>query len=584
LGAFSGSSSPQSSDEAADATKSAGDKGERRNGGFVSRHASVWEWEGAHKRDSTIDRDLINCYTGRVKEAKKAGESPFFFSFFTVRLQKNGRKQNKHKKKRVPTLSPLLEQVSLSHAASTTLVLPPQPTIRPRHKLRGRFIVFFSLILPPFGLKKPLFQSILGFMEVFRIQGGKQLSGTIPVYGLKNAATPIIAATLLSRERSVLENMPRIEDVFRMLEILESMGAIVEWIGERSVAITPGIFDPSKADQVKVKRLRSSILLLGALSARFDHFELRQPGGCVIGARPVDTHLEALKRLGIDIKGTEKGYSIDATKRRPGKVVLRQISVTATENAMLLAALLPGQTVIKVAACEPHVVDLANFLQKMGVEIHGAGTHTITICGKATLAGATHAIMPDHNEAATFLFLGVITGSELTVENAREDDLDIVLERLREFGVEFTITPHSITVHPPEKLKATLGQIDTRTYPGIPTETQSLFGTLATQAEGETLIFETMFEGRFNYATELEKMGGKLTILNPHQMLVQGPTPLRGTVIKSFDLRAGVALVIAALAATGETIIEDVYQVDRGYEKIEKRLSAIGASIIRETM
>jgi UDP-N-acetylglucosamine 1-carboxyvinyltransferase len=418
-------------------------------------------------------------------------------------------------------------------------------------------------------------------MEVFEIEGGKKLSGTITVSGLKNAATPIIAATLLSREASTLENVPRIEDVFRMLEILESMGVGVEWTNEHTVVITPGDFDPNKADQEKVKKLRSSILLLGALSARFDHFELRQPGGCVIGARPVDTHFEALRKMGITIAGTEKGYVIDATLRQSGKVVLRQMSVTATENAMMLAAALPGETVIKVAACEPHVADLARFLEKMGATITGAGTHTITIQGVAILTGARHAVMPDHNEAATFLFLGAMTGSELTVENACEDDLDIVLERLREFGVQFTVEPNRITVHPAKKLVAPLGPIDTRTYPGIPTETQSLFGTLATQADGQTLIFETMFENRFQYAGELEKMGAKVSILNPHQMLVTGPTPLKGTVIKSLDIRAGVALVIAALAASGKTVIEDIYQVDRGYERIEERLQKIGASIRR---
>lgn len=420
-------------------------------------------------------------------------------------------------------------------------------------------------------------------MEVFEIEGGKKLSGTIVVGGLKNAATPIIAATLLSKERSVLENVPRIEDVFRMLEIIESMGVTVEWIGERTVAITPGNFDPVRVDQKKVKKLRSSILLLGSLAARFDSFSIDQPGGCVIGARLVDAHVDALAKLGVMVEMTEDGYRIDATKRHPSKVVLKEISVTATENAMLLASLLPGTTTIKVAACEPHVADLGSFLQKMGVEVNGAGTHTITVHGKAALTGATHAIMPDHNEAATFLVLGAMTGSDITVENAREDDLDIVLERLRLFGIGFTIKPNAITVHPPKKLTAYQGkQIDTRTYPGIPTETQSLFGTLATQAEGETLIFETMFEGRFSYASELQKMGAKLTILNPHQMMVQGPTPLKGTVIKSYDLRAGAALIIAALAATGKTIIEDVYQVDRGYERIEERLQKIGANIVRK--
>lgn len=419
-------------------------------------------------------------------------------------------------------------------------------------------------------------------MEVFRIQGGKALSGRIPVYGLKNAATPIIAATLLSRERSVLENMPRIEDVFRMLEIIESLGALVEWLDDRTVAITPAEINPERIDQDKVKRLRSSILFLGSLSARFDRFELRQPGGCVIGARPVDTHIDALVKLGIQISSEEKGYRVDASGRRAGKVVLKELSVTATENAMMLASILPGETTIKVAACEPHVVDLGRFLEKMGARITGLGTHTISITGQRTLSGATHTIMPDHNEAATFLALGAATGSEITVEHARVDDLDIVLEKLKDFGVRFTIEPDAITIHPAAELRA-VSKIDTRPYPGIPTDIQAPLAVLATQAEGETLIFDTMFEGRFNYATELQKMGAELTVLNPHQLLVHGPTALRGTVIKSYDLRAGASLIIAALAASGETVIEDIYQVDRGYESIEKRLSAIGASIVRET-
>lgn len=419
------------------------------------------------------------------------------------------------------------------------------------------------------------------FMEVFEIQGGKKLSGTIAVAGLKNAATPILAATLLTKETCVLKNVPRIEDVFRMIEILESLGATIEWQGDHEVAITARDIDVTRVDQEIVKRLRSSIMLLGALSARVDHFEIRQPGGCVIGARPVGTHIDALEKLGVHIVGDGKSYVVDATQKKSAKVALRELSVTATENAMLLAATLPGTTVIKVAACEPHVEDLGKFLQALGVEITGLGTHTLTIVGKATLGGATYTIMPDHNEAATFLVLGAVTGSELTVENAREDDLNIVLEKLKEFGVSFTIEANSITVHPAERLRA-VAKVDTRTYPGMPTENQSLFGVLATQAEGDTLIFETLFEGRFNYVPELIKMGARADILNPHQMIIHGKTPLRGTVIKSFDLRAGVALIIAALAAEGTTIIEEIYQVDRGYERIEERLQKIGANIVRK--
>lgn len=418
--------------------------------------------------------------------------------------------------------------------------------------------------------------------EVFEIQGGKKLSGTITVSGLKNAATPILAATLLTKETCVLKNLPRIEDVFRMLEILESLGAKVEWQGKNTVAITARNIDVEKVDQEIVKCLRSSIMLLGSLPARANHFTIRQPGGCVIGARPVGTHIDALEKLGVYIVGDGKSYVVDASKKKSGKVVLQGLSVTATENAMLLAATLPGKTVIKVAACEPHVEDLGKFLQKMGVRISGLGTHTLSIIGQKTLRGATHTIMPDHNEAATFLVLGAVTGSELTVRNAREDDLDIVLQKLQEFGVTFTIQKNAITIHPAKRLRA-VHQVDTRTYPGMPSDNQSLFGVLATQAEGDTLIFETLYEGRFTYIPELIKMGARADILNPHQVLVHGKTPLRGTVIKSFDLRAGVSLIIAALVAEGTTIIEEIYQVDRGYERIEERLQKIGARIIRKT-
>lgn len=417
-------------------------------------------------------------------------------------------------------------------------------------------------------------------MEVFEIEGGKRLSGEIEVSGSKNATTPIIAATLLTQKTCTLKNVPRIEDVFRMLEILESMGARVEWQGEHQVAISAQDIDPSKMDTDRVKRLRSSVLLLGSLAARFNTFELHRPGGCVIGARPIDTHINALRKLGVAVTGIEKGYVIDATKRAPAKVVLRELSVTATEIAMTLAAGVPGKTVIKLAAAEPHVEDLGRFLQKMGAKIDGLGTHTITIEGSESLEGAEHEIIPDHNEAATFLILGAATGSEITVKHAREEHLDLVLEKLREFGVSFSIGEERITIHPAETLKG-VSKVETRTYPGIPTDIQAPFGILATQAQGETLIFDTMFEGRFNYLSELEKMGGHAKVLNPHQVVVQGKTQLRGTVIKSYDLRAGAALIIAALCAEGKTVIEEIYQVDRGYERIEERLQKIGASINR---
>lgn len=417
-------------------------------------------------------------------------------------------------------------------------------------------------------------------MEVFEIKGGKRLSGEISVSGLKNAATPIIAATLLTKETCVLHNVPRIEDVFRMLEILQSMGAQATWQDDHTLTLSAKNVDPGKADQEVVKRLRSSILLMGPLAARFSKFYLRQPGGCVIGARPVDTHISALKKMGLLFIEDENGYHVDTAKRRAAKVVLREFSVTATENIMMLAATLPGTTEIKIAAAEPHVEDLGRFLIKMGATIEGLGTHTLRISGRPHLRGVEHEVISDHNEAATFLVLGVATGSPITVVNAQEEHLDIVLEKLREFGADFSIEKNKITVIPAKKLRA-VSKVETAPYPGIPTETQALFGMLATQAEGETLIFEKLFEGRFNYISELVKMGAQAQILNPHQVVIQGPTPLRGTVIKSYDLRAGATLVIAALVAEGKAVIEDIYQVDRGYERLEERLQNIGADIRR---
>ncbi len=417
-------------------------------------------------------------------------------------------------------------------------------------------------------------------MERFEIEGGKKLAGEIDVRGSKNATTPILAATLLTREECIISNIPLIEDVFRMVEILESMGAEIKWLEKRKISVRAENVDPEKMDFEKVKQLRSSILLLGSLSARFDGFKLYHPGGCVIGARPVGTHFDAFEKMGVEIEQTGKYYSVNASGRKSAKVVLREFSVTATENAMMLAAGLPGKTIIKIAAAEPHVEDLGKFLISMGAKISGLGTHTLEIIGSRNLCGAEHVIIPDANEAATFLIMGVATGSPIIVKNAREEHLDLILEKLREFGADFKINGDSIKVVPAEKLKA-ISKLDARIYPGVPTDVQAPFGVLATQAEGETLIFDTIFEGRFNYLSELEKMGAKVKQLNPHQAEISGPVNLQGKEIRSYDLRAGASLIIAALVAEEKTIIDDIYQVDRGYEKIEERLQKLGATIKR---
>lgn len=417
-------------------------------------------------------------------------------------------------------------------------------------------------------------------MEYFEIQGGKKLRGEIEVRGSKNAATPILAATLLTGGECVISNLPLIEDVFRMIEILESMGSEIRWIGKRKISVRNGKIDPAKMDVETVKKLRSSVLLLGPMSARFDKFKFYRPGGCVIGARPLGTHFEVLRKMGVNIKQNEKYYFADIKKRKAGKVVLSEMSVTATENAMMLAASLPGKTVIKIAACEPHVEDLGRFLVSMGARIKGLGTHTLEISGAKKLRGARHTIIPDANEAATFLIMGAATGSPIKVKNAREDNLDLVLEKMRQFGVGFNIGKNQIEVIPAKKLKA-VSKVDTRTYPGVPSDVQAPFGVLATQAEGDTLIHDSLYESRFNYVGELKKMGAKAEILDPHRVLISGPTKLKGKTITSFDLRAGATLIIAALLAEGKTTIKEIYQVDRGYEKIEERLKKLGAEIKR---
>lgn len=418
-------------------------------------------------------------------------------------------------------------------------------------------------------------------MQVFEIEGGNTLSGEIEVRGSKNAAAPIIAATLLTQEPCVLSNVPLIEDIFKLLEILKSMGSEVEWLGERTVKIVNRDIDPEKMDFALVKKIRLSILLLGALSARFEKFRLYHPGGCAIGARPVDTHMDVLNKFGVFVTKNESVYEVDAREKHTAVAVLKEFSVTATENALMLAASLPGKSVIKIAAAEPHVEDLRVFLRSMGAKISGLGTHTIEVEGMERLSGVKHEIIPDPIEAATFLVLGMATKSSLSVVDARRDHLDLVLEKLKEFGAEFEFGDRYIRVIPPQEIVSP-GKVKVELYPGIPTDTQSLFGVLAAVSKGDTLIHDHMFEGRFNYLMGLEKMGVRSMALNPHQALIHGSKRLKGTLIRSYDLRAGASLIIAALAATGMSVIEEIEQVDRGYEKLEERLQRIGARIVRK--
>lgn len=420
--------------------------------------------------------------------------------------------------------------------------------------------------------------------DKFKIVGGKSLKGEIEINGAKNAATPILAATLLTSKPCEIDNIPLIEDVFRMLDILESAGSRIEWLSKRRVRITNKDVDPKNLNQDIICRLRSSILLLGSLFARFEKFKIAQPGGCIIGARPVGTHIDALAALGAEITQDRNYYYVKKSKpgEKPEKfrrIVLEEFSVTATENAMMAASVLPGRTEIHLAAAEPHVEDLGKFLNKMGAKIRGLGTHTLVIDGVKSLKGAKHSLIPDPIEAGTFIILAAICRGKVEVKKMNPEHLDLPLLKLKKMGVNLELRKNSVVVNPSRNFRAT--QIKTLPYPGLPTDLQSPFGVFATQAEGTTLIFDRLYEGRFKYIEELKKMGANAIVADPHRVLITGPTTLYGTKITSYDLRAGASLIMAALVAEGESEITEAYQVDRGYEKIEVRLQKIGANIER---
>ncbi len=397
---------------------------------------------------------------------------------------------------------------------------------------------------------------------------------------MKNAATPILAATLLTDERSVLKNVPRIRDVERMLDILRSLGVLVEWVGEHELTIDPRIADPAKLDRKAMRSMRSSVLFLGPMLSRFREVELPEPGGCIIGNRPLDTHLVALTSIGASCERGAKGYIMRTTGLEGREVVLPEFSVTATENLMMAASTAKGRTTIKLAAAEPHVQDLGDFLNKMGARVQGHGTHTVVIDGVERLHGAEHEIIPDQIEAGTFMVAAALTRGDLRIEHVRPDHLDIVTQRLRAIGASVELGADWVRVTAPDTLHAF--KFQSMPYPGLPTDLMAPFGVLATQCAGTTLIHEPLYEGRFGFVNELVKMGANAVVCDPHRVLISGPTPLYGREIKSLDLRAGATLLVAGILADGETILQGAEIIDRGYERIEERFAEVGAEIIRE--
>lgn len=411
------------------------------------------------------------------------------------------------------------------------------------------------------------------------IKGGKKLEGEIRISGMKNAATPILAACFLANKKCIIKNIPDIIDVRVMLDILKSVGLKIDY-QNHTVIVEPGTIKVENLKQEFVRKLRSSILILGPLLARLGEISLPEPGGCIIGKRPIDTHLYAFEKLGAKVSHKDDRVLIRAKNLKGTTVILPEFSVTATENLIMAACLAKGRTIIKLAAIEPHVIDLVNFLNKLGAKIKQELEHTIIIDGVKELGGAEHSIIPDNIEVGTFAIAALITEGKLKLNGVNHEHMNAVYSLLKRIGADLELEKNSLTISIKDKLKAF--KLQTMPYPGFPTDLQAPFGLLATQCRGASLIHDPLFENRMGYVGELIKMGADATICDPHRILISGPTKLRGTEIKGLDLRAGATLVLAGLAAQGTTIVHGAENLDRGYEHFDGRLNSLGADIKRE--
>jgi UDP-N-acetylglucosamine 1-carboxyvinyltransferase len=414
-------------------------------------------------------------------------------------------------------------------------------------------------------------------MDKLVIRGGVPLAGEIAVSGAKNAALPILCAALLAADELAVDNVPALHDVATMLKLLAQMGVVITREGDR-VRLSAAAIHDRIAPYELVKTMRASILTLGPLVARFGEARVSLPGGCAIGLRPVDQHVKGLEAMGATIS-VEHGYLIARAERlRGARIVMDIVTVTGTENLMMAAALADGTTVLENAAREPEIPDLAACLNAMGARIKGAGTDTITIEGVAKLGGAQHRVMPDRIETGTFLVAAAATGGEIRLTGARPDTLDAVLEKLREAGAAVATGPDWISLRQEARPKAV--NLRTAPHPAFPTDMQAQFMALDAIAEGTGLITETIFENRFMHVQEMKRLGADIAV-EGNTAVVKGVARLEGATVMATDLRASASLVIAGLAAQGETVVERVYHLDRGYEKIEQKLSKLGARIQR---
>ena len=419
-------------------------------------------------------------------------------------------------------------------------------------------------------------------MAEFIVRGGKKLKGEIEVRGAKNSALKILPATLLFSNPVRIKNVPYIEDIFRMIDLLKELGIEVRESGEHSFTVNAKRVTGGNLKKDIAERFRGSIVLAGPLLARSKKIFFPHPGGCVIGKRPIDLFLEGWKKMGATVRERSEGYEVRASRLSGADYTFRNISVTGTETLMMTAVLARGKTILRNAALEPEIPSLAEFLNKSGAQIKGAGTSTIEVGGtgeKLLERKSVFEVFPDRIGAGVFLIIGAATGSQVRVTKCNPEHLTALVVLLESMGASVKKGKNWVSVSRPKILTAR--DIKTREYPGFVTDLQAPFTVLATQAKGESMIFETVFDGRLNYIEDLNRMGASITLLDPHRILVHGPTLLRGREIESPDLRAGLAFIIAALIAKGESRIKNIYQIDRGYEKIEERLQKLGADIKR---
>ena len=416
-------------------------------------------------------------------------------------------------------------------------------------------------------------------MERFVIKGGQPLKGTIRVNGAKNAALKFLAASLLTDKQWTISNVPQIEDIFCLIELLKEVGAEVKNNSKGVYQIKAKNIQTTSLEPTITQKLKGSILMAGPLLARQGKVTFSQPGGCIIGQRPRDIFLAGFEAFGVRVKEKRKCYHLTTKKVKGAKFVFPIISVTATETMILTAVLAKGKTILKNTACEPEIVALTQFLNRCGAKIKGAGTPFIEIEGVNSLKGGQCQVIPDRIEAGSFIILGVATNSPIKIIDLNPEHLEVLWFLLDKAGANLEIGKNFVIVKPTSKLKAV--NLKTHEYPGFATDLQAPFTVLMTQAKGVSLIHETIFEGRLFYTDMLNQMGAKVIMADPHRVIVQGPTKLYARRLISPDIRAGIALVIAALIARGESIIENIYQIDRGYERIEERLQKLGAKIKR---